>query len=423
MLIEFQVENFRSFKGRQVFSMVADRFPEHRDSNTFQPPLKGFNALVRTSVIYGPNAGGKTNLLLAMKFMKDFVVTSATATAKAYPFSPFKLAKSCARRASVFQVAFVQDKMRYEYGFSIGPEHVEKEWLVEYAHSGSRARGRALFERTWNSASRDFKWKYSTFLKGQKDVWAKATRPDALFLSTAIQLNSTQLKPVFDWFHTKLVVIVGDVILNQSLTLKMLGEPGGKERVLPFLREADLGIADFQVKKEPIPARGGLVVGKSPMIEHSPQNNLANVITVTMSHIADGKEPISFDFSEESAGTQTLFKTAGAWLNVLNKGEVLVLDEIDSNMHPALLRFLINRFHSSKTNAHNAQLICSTHNTSILDKNMFRRDQIWFVEKRRDGASEVYPLTDFSPRNDESFERAYMRGRYGAQPILPNKVE
>ena len=422
MLIEFQVENFRSFRERQVFSMVASHFAEHRDSNTFSAAIKGFDPLVRTAVIYGANASGKTNLLLAMNFMKNFVATSAAVTA-AYPFSPFKLAKKCAKRPSHFQIAFVQDAMRYEYGFSMGAAHIEKEWLVEYAHVGKRARGRAMFERTWNGAGKKFDWKFSTFLKGQKDVWAKATRPNALFLSTAIQLNGTQLQPVFDWFLKKLVVIVGPITLNESLTLSLLDHPDGREKLLPFLREADLGIADVHIKKEPIPAGGALVLNKAPLLQASPQTNAAHVVTVTMSHIAENNEGIGIDLSEESTGTQLLFKTAGAWLNVLANGEILVLDEIDSNMHPALLKFLIDRFHSAKTNPNNAQLICSTHNTSILQKSMFRRDQIWFVEKGRDGASKVYPLTDFNPRSDESFERAYMRGQYGAQPILPSSVD
>jgi len=423
MLIEFQVENFRSFKGRQVFSMVAGHFPEHLENNTFEPPLKGFGRLVRTAAIYGPNAGGKTNLLLAMKFMKDFIVKQPNVTAAPYQFSPFKLSRTCSNKPSEFLIAFVQDRKRYEYGFSLGAERIEREWLVEYVHSGSRTRGRTMFERDWSAKEKKYEWKFSPFLKGQRSVWGEATRPDALFLSTAIQLNSTQLRPVFDWFQTRLVVIVGEIKLNESLTLNLLDEPEGKKNLLPFLREADLGISDFEVKKEPIPPSGGVVVGKSaPMFIHSTKTNLPNLVTVTLSHLADGKVPIGFDFSEESSGTQILFKTAGAWLNVLKNGEVLIFDEIDTNMHPALLRFLISRFQSTSTNPNNAQLICSTHNTSILDRALFRRDQVWFVEKDRVGASKVYPLTDFSPRNDESFERAYMRGRYGAQPILPIKV-
>jgi hypothetical protein len=145
------------------------------------------------------------------------------------------------------------------------------------------------------------------------------------------------------------------------------------------------------------------------------------VVKVSLSHSTDNPdESIALDFNEESHGTQTLFKTAGAWLNVMSNGEVLLVDEIDTSLHPLLVRFLIQRFHSDNTNPRNAQLIFSTHNTSLLDQEtLFRRDQIWFVEKDSDGASKLYPLTDFKPRTDEALEKWYMRGRYGALPILP----
>ncbi len=423
MLIEFQVENFRSFKDRQTFSMVAGQFPEHIDSNTFEPPLQGFGRLLRAAAIYGPNAGGKTNLLLAVKFMKDFVIESASTTSGSTPFSPFKLNSACTKQPSEFQITFAQGTTRYEYGFALGPERVEKEWLVEYVRSGSRTRGRTLFNRKWNRKTKKVEFKYGSYLKGQPAVWRDATRPDALFLSTAIQLNSTQLRPVYDWFQKRLVVIAGGVQLNKSLTLELLDQPGGKERVLPFLKEADLGIADFWVKREPIP-HGGVIVGKGePMLTPPKSGTAPTIVTVTISHKGDSKTPVGFDFSEESSGTQILFKTAGAWLNVLSRGEVLLFDEIDTNMHPTLLRFLIGRFQSSKANLNNAQLICSTHNTSILDRNLFRRDQIWFMEKQSNGSSRLYPLTDFSPRNDEAFERAYMKGRYGAQPVLTDAAD
>jgi uncharacterized protein len=137
-----------------------------------------------------------------------------------------------------------------------------------------------------------------------------------------------------------------------------------------------------------------------------------------MAHRSEDQEMVSWDFNDESSGTQILFRTAGAWLNAISNSEVLVIDEIDRSLHPYLARFLIKKFHSSRTNPKNAQLLCTTHNTGFMDQEMFRRDQIWFAEKDRSGASRLYPLTDFSPRNDEIIERWYMRGRYGALPLL-----
>ena len=421
MLIGFQVENFRSFKERQVLSMEAGHFAEHIESNTFDAGLKGMPRLLRSAVVYGPNAAGKTNLLRAVRFMQEFVLGSAASAAAQYPYSPFKLSNAAGKKPSEFQISFVQDDIRYEYGFAMGPVRIEKEWLTEYAHSGARVRGRSLFERTWDAQKKIYDWQFGSFLKGQRSVWSEATRPDALFLSTAIQLNSTQLRPVFEWFQKRLIVIVGDIKLNAALTLNLLDEPDGKERLLPFLREADLGIADFAFQKEPVPASGGVIANGGMMLQAPTGNAAPNLVTVTLSHVTENpKSPVNLDFMDESSGTQILFLTAGAWLNVFKNGEVLLFDEIDTNMHPSLLRFLIGKFHSSKTNPKNAQLVCSTHNTTLLNQDLFRRDQIWFVEKQKSGASKLYPLSDFSPRNDEKIESWYMRGRYGAQPILPN---
>lgn len=420
MLIEFQVENFRSFYSRQAFSMVASPFPEHVDTNTFDTGLKGFNRLLRSSVVYGPNAAGKTNLLRAINFVKNFVVGSAASPASQYPYAPFKLASAARKKPSEFQIAFIQNGIRYEYSFSMGPAQIEREWLMEYEHSGSRARGRTMFERTWDKKKKKYNWKFSSYLKGQRSVWSDSTRQDALFLSTAIQLNSTQLRPVFEWFQKQLVVIVGETKLNEAMTLRLLNEPKGKERILPFLKEADLGIVDLNVKRSEVPL-GGLFVGKPGMMLEQPgPNSPPNIVMVTLSHSSeDPKIPVGIDMGDESSGTQILFKTAGAWLNIFANGEVVLFDEIDTNLHPKLLRFLIEKFHSSKDNSRNAQLVCCTHNTSLLDQDLFRRDQIWFVEKSKVGNSKLYPLTDFRPRNDEIIERWYMRGRYGALPLLP----
>ena len=420
MFIEFQVENFRSFKERQTFSMVGATLSEHVESNTFDSGSKGFDRLLRSAVIYGPNAAGKTNLMRAVQFMQTFVLTSATRIGSAqYPYSPFKLSKATRDSLSEFEITFIQDGARYEYGFSMGPQRIEKERLIQHVESKSRARGRTMFERIWDKRTKSYSWKFGPFFKGQRSSWKNATREDSLFLSIATQLNSVQLRSVFDWFHKKLVVVVGPTTMNQSLSLKIWDEPGGKQRLLPFLQEADLGIIDLHIQKEPMPLSGGVMV-RGAMFDVREGSQTPDVIKVTLSHLSDDpKEPVGFDFEDESSGTQILFKTAGAWLNVLKNGEVLLFDEIDTNMHPRLLRFLIQKFHSNTSNPNNAQIVCSTHNTSLLDREIFRRDQFWFVEKQKTGASKLYPLTDFSPRNDEVIERWYMRGRYGALPILP----
>jgi AAA15 family ATPase/GTPase len=422
MLIEFQVENFRSFRERQTFSMVAGAFPEHLENNTFEPPLKNFARLLRSAAIYGANAAGKTNLLRAIQFMKALVTQSASTVAP-NPYTPFRLSQKTRGAPSCFQIAIAHNGARYEYSFSLSPERVESEWLIEYRSASARSKGREIFNRSWNKKKKDYDWKYSPTFKGERASWSKSTRPEALFLSTAVQFNSEELRPIFEWFQKRLIVIVDEISLNESLTVSLCEKSGGKESLIPFLREADLGISDFSVERKQMPP-GGIVLHTKPvMIAQRDPTAALEVVTVTTAHMADNKELVGFNFDDESSGTQILFKTAGAWLNALSNSEVLLIDEIDRSLHPVLAKFLIGKFHTSKANPKNAQLICTTHNTTFMEQDLFRRDQIWFAEKDQFGASKLYPLTDFSPRNDEVLERWYMRGRYGALPNLPSDAD
>jgi AAA15 family ATPase/GTPase len=277
-----------------------------------------------------------------------------------------------------------------------------------------------IFERTYDRKTKQYEWNFPPVLKGQRSVWRESTRPNALFLSTAIQLNSTQLLPVFEWFQKRLVVVVGETKFNAGLTLNLLEEREGKEKLLSFMKEADLGITDIELKRESLPV-GNFIFHGNAILEHKPGQLTPNQIKVTFSHPSDDKKHSSLDLSEESNGTQTFFRTAGAWANIFKNGEVLLFDEIESSYHPLLVRFLIKKFHSAQNDNQNSQLIFATQSPVTLDQGLMRRDQIWFVEKDRMGGSKVYPLTDFKPRNDEVLERWYMKGRYGALPIITDQ--
>jgi uncharacterized protein len=418
MLLEFQLTNFRSFRATQTLSMVASKIGEHIGENTFDPKLRGFDRLVRSAAVYGANAAGKTNLILGLQFMQAFILQSASGPPTAHPpYSPFKLSQTARSEPTEFRVAFVQDGVRYEYGFSSDSKRVRNEWLMEYINP----RGRAIFERTYVHHTRDYRWAFSSHLKGQRKLWSESTRPNALFLSTAANLNSKQLLSVFEWFQKRLVVVAGPSLLNPTLTIQMLDKPEGRKQVLPFLREADLGISDVNVTREPIPANSPVLVSGG-IIEHTPDGQARSLLKVSFSHADDKGKPVTFFPGEESAGTRALFSAAGAWLNVFSNGEVIAIDEsLDTSLHPLLARYLISRFHSDKTNSKNAQLIFSTHNTSLLTQDLFRRDQIWFVEKDKTGSSSLYPLTDFKVRSGEALQRGYLAGRYGALPVLQSK--
>jgi uncharacterized protein len=419
MLIEFRISNFRSINETQSLSLVAGSGRELLSDNTFESGLSGFPRLLRSAVIYGANAAGKTNLLRALQFMQRMVLTSATRSQPGSRINhmPFRLSDATKTAPSEFEVIVADQGVRYEYGFSTDADRIHDEWLIAYPHG----RPQHWLDRTYDAASGKHEWRFSTKLKGSPRVWRDATRENALFLSTAIQLNSEQLWPLYQWFQKKLVMIFGNEMgeqqLNPTLTYQLLDQAEGKRQLLRFAHAADLGIDDLTVQRTPmtqaVAVEGGLAR------EPQPPAPIPTVVRVTSFHKAiDSGTPVALDFGEESRGTRILIESAGAWLNVLKNGEVLFYDELDTSLHPLMARFLIRLFHSGETNPSNAQLVFTTHDTSLLDSDLFRRDQVWFVEKDEKSASRVYPLSDFSPRKDEALERGYLKGRYGALPFI-----
>ncbi len=423
MLIEFKVANFRSIKEMQTLSLVASKNKELMDSHTFDAQLseQASIKLLRSAAIYGPNAAGKTNLVRALKVMDTIVRTSALEKSRGdlLPVVPFKLHPESRRTPSTFEVMFLLDGVRYQYGFSATKERITEEWLYAFP----RKRIQRWFKRTWNADEQKHDWDFGAFLTGEKTVWQKSTRDNALFLSTAVQLNSLQLQPVNDWFNTTLYCSESFEILGLGpvFSASFCAEGGDKGKIVNFLSEADLGIDDVRVTKEifnpkDLPQDMSDTV-KQVLIREMENEELYNVKTI---HRDSEGESVPFDLEDESDGTRKIFALAGPFLDSLERGHVVFIDELPDNLHPALLKFLVGRFNNKKTNPGNAQLIFTTHETHMLDQTILRRDQIWFCEKDSTRATRIYPLTDFRPRKmRENLEAAYLSGRYGAVPYIP----
>lgn len=414
MLIEFGVKNWRSIKETQTLSLVMDKGGELVESNSFESAAKATARLLRSSAIYGPNAAGKSNFIHAMQTMRKIVVESASKGQRGdpVPVVPFLLDSETEKAPTEFEVLIVAEGVRYQYGFSATTERIIEEWLLAYPVG----RPQRWFDRAWNSETQSYDWEMGSALSGQKQIWQDATRENALFLSTAVQLNSKQLQPVYDWFKKTLHTDGISYPLETLLLCKSSDEQ--KEKVLDFLRAADFDILDVMVKSEKM------------SLKHFPEDmpddlkksvfgklESAEIFNVKTVHKSSQGHLITFDFEDESDGTQKLFAFAGPWLDALNNGYVLFIDELHDNLHPKLVQFLVKLFHGSETNPNNAQLIFTTHETSILDQNIFRRDQIWFCEKDNGKATLLFPLTKFSPRKGrENLEANYLAGRYGALP-------
>ena len=419
MLIEFNVTNFRSIRETLTLNMAASKYYRGlEETNCVDSNIGGLPKLLRSAVIYGPNAGGKSNLFKAMHFMQTFVLSShALQEGKKINVVPFAFDADTRELPCEFEIFFVQDHVRYQYGFAANTFRVIREWLFAYPEG----KAQRWFERTYDKDKDKEDWYFGSKFTGRRQVWQEATRKNALFLSTAIQLNNEQLKPVFTWFQQKLAVMVPGRKINLQFTLEQCASEEGKSRIMEFMNSADMSISgiDVELKKvsispETLPSDIPSEV-KEKMVRDLQEKGIP---LIRFQHRGNDDKPVFFSITEESDGTQKLFAFAGPWLDVLSKGRILFIDELDTSLHPLLVRFLIENFHSDVTNRNDAQLVFTTHDTSILDTELFRRDQVWFVEKDRENATKLYPLSDFSPRKGEALEKWYLKGRYGALPFI-----
>lgn len=413
MLLEFRVRNFRSIRDEQALSLIASNADkELADTHLTHTGLKALPQVVRSAVVYGPNASGKSTLLQALDYMRAVVAESATVIqpGAVYNVQPFKLDETFTREPTEFEMSFVVDGIRHQYSFAMTPQRIVSESLVVYRTS----KPTQWFSRRLSDNGEGYEYEFSTYLTGSRKLWQESTRPNALFLSTAAQLNSEQLSPVFRWIVERIVFLPARVMLNHDLTTAMLATPEGRAEIRDFLATADISIADVQAV-----ARKGFrnqVVFHAGSVAHSSSEE--SEILVPLFKHSTAKGSATFELQEESEGTQRLYALVAPVLDVIRDGRILVVDELDSSLHTLLVRRLVAMFHDPALSRNGAQLVFSTHDTSLLDHTLFRRDQVWFTEKDEDQATRLYPLTDFSPRKHEAWERGYVAGRYGAVPFF-----
>ena len=245
MLIEFSVTNFKSIQATQTLSLVASPVSELREKNCFTIPEQGVPLLLRSVAIYGPNASGKSNLMEAIEFMDSFVRESSKEgqEGESIEVKPFLFNAVSQTEPSEFEILFLQGGVRYQYGFAVNQTRVIHEWLIAYPEG----RSQRWFEREFNASTNKESWYFGSKFKGHKTVLQETTRGNALFLSTAVQLNNEQLKPIYNWFQQKLRIIgVGGLAPTYSTTL--CKTEAGRKRILELLNAADLSIADIKVE-------------------------------------------------------------------------------------------------------------------------------------------------------------------------------
>lgn len=419
MLIEFQVTNFKSFKEKQALSMIASSDKSLLGNTTVVEEL-GNRRLVRSAVVYGANASGKSNLMDAFRFVRFFVAKSIEEKPdRGVSVRPFLLDTGSAQAPSSFEMSFVCKGMRCQYGFSVDSSRVHEEWLITYP----KGKAQTWFERPVDGYDDPDNWYFGPGLRGEKKRLVHMLRSNVLFLPLAAKFAHQQLTDIYEWFASNLRVVKMSEFpeiqrMEQFTASRMSQVEPVRTAVKGFVELADLGIFDVSVEKTRPFAEAGLPPdiftekGRSMLAEQE-------VFDVKMRHRAqDSDSGVYLPLEDESCGTRRFFALSGPWLYALSSGHVLVVDEIDSSLHPHLVRALVELFHNPEVNDSGAQLIFNTHDVTQLDNTLFRRDQIWFVEKDSAGASHLYPLLEYKPRKGEALEKGYLQGRYGAIPFI-----
>jgi uncharacterized protein len=418
MLVEFRVKNFRSLRDEQVLSLVASKDKTLQNTHTQQTGIAAVPLLVRSAVIYGANASGKSNLIKALQYMRAMVTESATSVQPGQTFSvqPFKLDGASAGQMSEFEATFLIDGLRYQYGFAMTAQRIMGEHLLVY----KAFKPQRWFTRQYDVDQEKDMYEFGPGLKGPKNLWEGATRPNSLFLSMAVQLNSEDLRPVFDWFLNHLVIFNEQNPLNPQVSIQMLQQTDRRKAICDFLTAADMSVADIDVQTRKVAGQTvhvDFLAGKSEIRTEERDES-----QVRFHHVTELGKAV-FDLADESSGTRSLLFLAGPVLDILGRGLTLIIDELDTSLHTLLVRELVRLFHRSDINTAGAQLIFTTHDTSLLDApNLFRRDQVWFAEKDNNQCSSLVGLSDFSPRKKEALERGYLMGRYGGIPFITDNL-
>jgi len=412
MLLQFRVRNYRSIRDEQEFSLVATSDRELALTHLVSTGLKNPANALRGAVLYGPNASGKSTVLTALHYLSAVIAESAAVIqpGQSYNVQPFRLDETCAGQPPAFELTFMLNGMRHQYAFEMTAQRIVSESLVVFR----TAKPTQWFSRRLSDDGETYHYDFSASLTGPRKLWQDSTRPNALFLSTAAQLNSEQLSPIFRWIVKSIVFLGAGADFTYNFTTSLLATDEGRATIRDFLLAADISIADVQAV-----SRKGF---RQQLVFHAggvdPANREESEFLVPIFQHSTPKGSALFELGEESDGTQRLYSLVAPVLDMLKHGRILVVDELDRSLHPLLVRHLIAMFHAPALNQNGAQLIFSTHDTSLLDRTIFRRDQIWFTEKDDDQATRLYPLTDFSPRKQEAWERGYLAGRYGAVPFL-----
>lgn len=422
MLLQLRIENFLSYKEEVIFDMTASNLKEIIPELITDPIFEAKNEkILKTAAVYGANGSGKSNLLKAIEFIAESVIGKNNSDVwQNFQYSqgnPFILNTESIHKPSCFEISFIIESIEYRYGFKYLNSTVESEWLYK-----TKERETKVFIREKQDFDINSEYKILNLLEQNKMI-----KPESLLLGLAGNFNeidSVAIISYFKSFHFFDAFDISSFFKGNQLTPR-LEEKSFKEAVLRLLQKADMDIYDIRfLKEKKEKSNSNTAELESIVSEFFNKQRIEST-----RNVYNGKNEIAgkvnLPFSQfESEGTRKFFDIALFAVEVLEKGGVLVIDEIDTKFHPILTENLIRLFHDSEMNPKNAQLIFSTHNTHLMSADILRRDQFWLAEKDSYGVTRITPLNEFksvsgkSVRNNEAIEKNYLEGKYGAVPVI-----
>lgn len=433
MLIRFVVSNFLSFNEEREFNMLAGSFKTHKH-HVYN---LGKVDVLKAAAIYGANGAGKSSLIKAIEFLQDSVNNGAIF--RSVNDKKFKLDKNNELKPISFEIEFTVDKKIYAYGVSFNNITVIEEWLYE---SGINIEDKKIFERkTLKSGKQSIKMS-DKYQKTQKQKLLIELMEDNLLKSNELFLGKTDELKIKEITSARNVIEKEIVIIHpgskfQSLVPALTSSSRFKTFANEMLETFDTGVSELDIETMDIDKYFGeddektkkeiiqdIKDGHSVLLNTETGGVLATkekgkyvVKKVIAKHLNNEGKKISFDLTEESDGTQRLLDFIPAFDGILNDEICFIIDEIDQSLHPTLLKSIIQKVMNNDNTK--GQLIFTTHESNLLDLDIFRQDEVWFAEKNKStGSTQLYSLSDFKPRYDLDIRKGYLKGRFGAIPFL-----
>lgn len=437
MLIRFLVRNFRSIDNEVELSMIPGRVRKHPQHIVKDANPSGYD-LLKTSVLWGANAAGKSNIIEAIRFAQQLIVRGTRPNQKIH-VERFRLDEKALTQPARFEFEIKVHDKAYAYGFEVTPEAIQNEWLYEIAKTKE---SRRLFDRTTENDQTQVEFDPKSLGANKEDSQfvqfvARGTRANQLFLTECSERNVRYFSDVMAWFQKVLLILPPPSVPASPMEIHLGGDEQLASNLVSILKGFNIDISGIQLERiddnenpndstrlkelfDKMPGESGQIIlgnNRGRFVIRRDKEGFVSLFKVITTHRANNNSDVQFEFGEESDGTIRLIDLLSGFIASLQDERVFVVDELDRSLHPKLSYNFLD-FFLKTTKGFPNQLIVTTHETTLLNLELLRRDEIWFVEKNKKGSTELYSLEEFTPRHDKDIRRSYLQGRYGAIPIV-----